>query len=240
VRRRKVNVLSDPELIEMLGHDPELLAIADAIAETQHEERRRPHRKTLLLAASIAALLLLAVPAIAAFTPLIDFKDAPRAPAAVVERFSDLERQAPPNMDPRAIAPEARRLDLTNERNPVPLFLAPTATGGYCFEIEGYTAGCNADRGVPVSVGFAAPNGISAPALVYGSVLDPSAVDAVLTAADGTGKTIGVTRVTSPIDAGFFIASVDEPATDLPIDIEIRDGAGHTIATRTISRPPIG
>jgi hypothetical protein len=240
VRSRKVNVLSDPELIEMLGDDPELLAIADAIAETQHEQKRRPRRKALLLAAAIAALLLLAVPAIAAFTPLIDFKDAPRAPAAVVERFSDLERQAPPAMDPRAIASEARRLDLTNDGKPVALFLAPTETGGYCFEIAGNAAGCNADRSLSVSVGFAAPTGTTAPALVYGSVLDPLAVDAVLTAADGTEKTTRVTRVTAPIEAGFFAAWVDEPVTDLPIDVQIRDGDGHTIATGAIPSPPTG
>lgn len=240
MRRRKVNVLADPELLELLEHDPELLAIADAIAETQHEEERRPQRKALLLAAAIAALLLLAVPAIAAFTPLIDFKDAPRAPTAVVERFFDLERQAPPGMDPRAIASEARRLDLTNEGKPVALFLAPTQSDGYCFEIEGNAAGCNADRSVPVSVGFAAPDGITAPALVYGSVLDPSAVDAILTATDGSEKTIRVTWVTAPINAGFFIGTIERPASELPIDVKLRDGEGRTVATRTIPRPPAG
>lgn len=240
MRRRKVNVLSDPELLELLGHDPELLAIADAIAETQLQPTvaRSRRRQLLLVAAILVGILLVALPALAAFTSLIDFSSAPPAPAPVVKRFDDLQRQAPPNMDPRVIANEARRLDLATAGTTVPLFLAPTRTGGYCFELAGYASGCNAERSVPVSVGFAAPDGIAAPGLVYGSVLDLNAAEAVLTAADGTEREAHLTRVSAPINAAFFAVRIDNPERQLPLTVQIRDNAQQPIAVRTIPRPP--
>jgi len=241
VRRRKVNVFADAELLELLGHDPELLAIADAIAETQGEPRvARSRRKQLLLVAAIlAGVLLVALPAIAAFTPLIDFSSAPPAPAVVVKRFDDLQRQAPPNLDPRVIANEARRLNLTTTGKPIALFLAPTRTGGYCFELAGYAAGCNAERTVPVGVGFAAQSLTDDQAIVYGSTLDRSAVSATVVTREGSERTVPLTRVTAPIDASFFVARIGRrPDEALPLRVELRDGSDRVIATRRIESPP--
>jgi hypothetical protein len=239
VRRRKVNVLADPELLELLEHDPELLAIADAIAETQAEPASvRSRRKQLLLAAAIlVGALLVALPALAAFTSLIDFTSAPTAPSAVVKRFDDLQRQAPPNMDPRVIANEARRLELTAAGTPIALYLAPTRTGGYCFELAGYASGCNADRTIPVGVGFAAQSPTDDRAIVYGSVLDPAAVSATISTRDGSERTVPVTRVTTPIDASFFVFRIGPPNEALPLRVELRDESNRVIATRRVDSP---
>ena len=240
MKRRKVNVFSDPELLELLGRDPELLAIADAIAETQAQPTASTsRRKHLLLAAAIVAgVLLVALPALAAFTSLIDFSSAPPAPAPVVKRFDDLQRQAPPNMDPRVSANEARRLDLTTTGKPIALFLAPTRTGGYCFELAGYASGCNADRTTPVGVGFAAQSLTDDQAIVYGSTLDPAAVSATVVTREGSERTIPLTRVTAPIDASFFVTRIGRPDLALPLRVELRDGSGAVIATRQVGSPP--
>jgi hypothetical protein len=240
VRRQKVNVFSDAELLELLGHDPELLAIADAIAETQAQPTAaRSRRKQLLLAAAIfAGVLLVALPALAAFTSLIDFSSAPPAPSAAVKRFDDLQRQAPPNMDPRVIASEARRLGLATEGATIALFLAPTRTGGYCFEFADYAAGCNADRTIPVAVGFAAQSLTDDQAIVYGSTLDRAAVSATVVTREGSERTVPLTRVTAPIDASFFVTSIGRPDEALPLRVELRDGSDRVIATRRIDSPP--
>lgn len=240
MRRRKVNVLSDPELLELLGRDPELLAIADAIAETQRQPTvARSRRKQLLLVAAIlAGILLVALPAIAAFTSLIDFSSAPPAPTPIVERFGDLQRQAPPRMDPRVIATEARRLDLPTTGRPIALFLAPTRTGGYCFELADYASGCNAARTIPASVGFAAQSLTDEHAIVYGSVLDPAAVSATISTHEGRKQTVPLTRVSAPIGASFFVTRIGRPDEALPVRVELRDGSGRVIATRRIGPPP--
>jgi hypothetical protein len=51
---------ADPEVLELLGEEPELLAIADAIAATQATGRRRlPLSRVLLVAAALAALIVM-------------------------------------------------------------------------------------------------------------------------------------------------------------------------------------
>ncbi len=238
MRRRKPNVLADPELVDLLHHDPELLAIADAIAETQPVEHRS-HRRTVLLAAAVAgALLVLALPAVAAFTTLIDFSDAPKADDVVVRDFDRLEQQAPAGMDPRVIAAEARRIDLPlTGRDRTAVYLAPTRTGGFCLEIVGLTLGCDATRSLPAEIGLAAP-GLAERAIVYGWLHDPRAAAAVVTTARGTTHRAQLVRVTAPIDASLFVVPVDDLSTALPIDVVVTDTAGEPIATKTIPIPP--
>jgi hypothetical protein len=62
---RAVAVLRDPELVELLADEPELLAIADAIAATAHAGQRRSGRSPIvipLIALLAAAVLALAAP----------------------------------------------------------------------------------------------------------------------------------------------------------------------------------
>jgi len=52
---RHAAVLSDPELIELLGAHPELLAIADAIAATAQVRRRRIPLRLLVASVTLVA-----------------------------------------------------------------------------------------------------------------------------------------------------------------------------------------
>lgn len=240
MRRRKTTVLTDTELVELLGHDPELLAIADAIAETQpaaHGPRFRP----LLVAAAVAAgLVLLALPAVAAFTPLIDFSHAPRATGPVVRTFEELRHQAPPGMDPRVVAAQARRLDISLAgTDKKVIYVAPTRTGGFCFEIVGHTIGCDPNRTIPVEIGFSAARLDGGPAIVYGWIYDADASSATVTTAKGAQQKAQLVRITAPIDASVFVAPIDDIADALPITVTVTNTAGESVATKLIKAPPV-
>lgn len=239
MRRRRTNVLADTELVELLGHDPELLAIADAIAETQQIEHPSRRRTVVIAAAVAAAVLLVALPALAAFTPLIDFSEAPKAEGPIVREFEDLTQQAPPGMDPRVIADEARRIEIPlSGTDTTVVYVAPTQTGGFCFEIVGHTLGCDPNRTVPVEIGFAAARLDGGGAVVYGWLYDPSASSATVTTADGTQQQALLVRVTSPIDASFFLVPIDDIADALPITATVTNTEGRSVATKLIEAPP--
>ena len=221
------------------GTNREAPANADAIAETQaHVPLRITTQAAAPCRRDLRGRPARRAPCAAAFTSLIDFSSAPPAPSAAVKRFDDLQRQAPPNMDPRVIASEARRLGLATEGATIALFLAPTRTGGYCFEFADYAAGCNADRTIPVAVGFAAQSLTDDQAIVYGSTLDRAAVSATVVTREGSERTVPLTRVTAPIDASFFVTSIGRPDEALPLRVELRDGSDRVIATRRIDSPP--
>jgi hypothetical protein len=239
VKRRKADVLADPELVELLGRDPELLAIADAISETQSPERPSRRRNLLIAAAVAAAILLVALPAIAAFTPLIDFSTAPKAEGPVVRDFKDLQQQAPPGMDPRVIAGETRRLDLPlSGTGKAVIYVAPTRTGGFCIAIIGHTLGCDPTRSVPAEIGFSAPRLDRGAAIVYGWFYDPDASSATVTTAQGSKHTMQLVRISQPIDASVFVARIDDITDALPIRVTVTNAAGETIAAKTIEEPP--
>jgi hypothetical protein len=236
-----VNVFSDSEIRDALGNDPELLAIADAIAQTRAEpvRRKRGHRTVVLLAAAAAVV----VPALA-FTNVIpgvsDWFSSPKAPQQAVVSFESLEQGAPAGMDPRVLASEARTLlevrlaDGTSAR----LFVAPTHEGGFCLEIEGFGGGCNAAREIPFDAGFAAKRFPQGPAIVYGSSLIDRAVEAEIRPAAGSARRVALTRVSSPIDAAFFVGDLPEPANTFPIHVSLLDADGNAVAERTIPPPP--
>jgi hypothetical protein len=239
MRRRKANVLNDPELVELLGRDPELLAIADAIAETHGVERSSRRRTTILAAAAAAAIVLITLPALAAFTPLIDFSSAPAAGGPAVRSFEELEREAPPGMDPRVIAQEARRLDLPLPGSgTVAVYVAPTRTGGFCFQIPGATLGCYADRSVATGIGFAATRLDGGPAIVYGWLQDPDAFSAGVTTADGTRQKAPLVRIGPPISVSVFVVPIANVAGALPIAVVVKSSDGKRIHAQTIDRPP--
>jgi hypothetical protein len=60
-------VLCDPELVEVLGSEPELLALADAYEATQrrHWKQRRSHRPFVRVSLVATVLVAIAVPAVA-------------------------------------------------------------------------------------------------------------------------------------------------------------------------------
>jgi hypothetical protein len=239
MRRRASDVLTDPELADLLGGDFELVAIADAIAETR-PIRSLPRRRTLLVAAAVVATVLLAsVPALAALTSLIDFSDAPRAEGPVVWDFAELEQQAPPEMDPRVNAEEARRVDIPIAgSDTITVYLAPTRTDGFCLEIVDHTLGCDSHRTVPVEIGLSAPRLDGGPAVVYGWLHDPGASLVDVKTARGASQSTHPVRITAPINASIFVVRIDDVAKAFPIEVVVIDQTGNPIATRVIERPP--
>ncbi len=208
--------------------------------DVEHRAERSPSRRPLLIAAALVlAALLLVVPALAALRYWVEFAHAPAAPAPVVEQFDDLAREAPPGLDPGAIAAETRRLEIVDAAGtPSTLYLSPSRDGGYCLELPGFGGpGCN-NRGTPFAVGLAAHSLADTSAVVYGAVLDPGAATVTTTTADGRTTTTPLTRVGPPIDASFFVVPVDDPQNALPILVEVRSADGTATTSRTIPRAP--
>jgi len=100
--------------------------------------------------------------------PFASFEPAPRD---VVLDFRSLSRQAPPHMDPRAIADQARKVAVgdfgSQERT---LYIAPTENGGFCYQWTPAYGGCSARS-----------HRISA----WGSLIVPEATNAEATASPG-------------------------------------------------------
>ena len=238
-----IDVFADPELVEMLSAEPELLAIADAIAQTQPRvgSRSRPRRTSILIAAAIAVIVVV-LPAVAwTATPQIKdwFSSAP-APAAITKNFEDLSKGAPSGMDPRVKPGEARllsQLQLSNGST-TRLFIAPTNAGGYCFEVEGFSDGCNATRDNPFDAGFAAKRYPQGPAVTFGSILTTRAIEADLTLGQHPPVRIPLTRVSEPVDAAFFVYEVNDLPSSFPIKAKFLDEHSNVIAQRTIAKPP--
>lgn len=244
MRKRPVDVYSDPELVEVLGGDPELLAIADAIARTGAEPETRPRvrRPVVLLAATVAGAALV-LPALAftnAIPRISDWFSNPRAPTSAIVLFAELGRGAPSGMDPRVIASETRtlmRLTLADGTS-VRLFLAPTRQGGFCLDIEGLGGGCDARREIPFNVGSAARRYPQGSAVVYGSALPAKAVETEIRPARGPSERVSLTRVSTPIDAGFFVVNIRDPAHAFPLTVTFLDARGGKIVTKTVPAPP--
>lgn len=238
------SVFSTAEIVEALGNDPELLAIADAIVQTQAEPvgRRYSRRAVVLLAATVAAAVVV-LPALA-FTNVVpgisDWFASPKAPRQAVVDFEELGRGVPAGMDTRVIAAEARTLLEIRlaDGAPARLFVAPTRQGGFCLEIEGLGGGCDAARKIPFDVGFAAKRYPQGPAVVYGSALSSEAVEAEIRSASGEIQRVVLTRVSAPINAGFFVANVRAIARGFPIHVTLRDGEGDVVGAKTIPVPP--
>lgn len=239
VKRRRTTVFRDRELAELLQDDPALLAIADAIAESAIEGRPRMSRRRLVVAVAAVIALAVSLPAVAAFTPLIDFSSAPKAERPDLRRFEELERQAPTGMEPGTIADQTRRLEIPlSDGGTAVVLLAPTRRGGYCYEIVGRAAGCDRDRSIPITIGFAAPRGGRGPAIVYGWVLDNGATSASIAGPRGTRQRVELVRVSRPIGASVFIASFSESEVAFPLRVQISTASGEAVATRLIHGPP--
>jgi hypothetical protein len=240
-----VDVLRDGELIEMFAQEPELLAICDAVARTRPMLRRRLSRRTTIVLAAAVALSALTAPALAVTRAVIDFFSSPAAPRATVVDFTQMSVGAPEGMDPRATGSEARTISRGHlaDGRPVTLSIAPTTEGGFCYLVSfgsvGRAGGCDARRTLPFSPGLAAERYPQGPAIVYGSVLNPLATVAEIHTPEGTTTRLPLLRVSSPIDASFYVGEIPTPAQAFPLTTSILDPDGKVIASKTFPPPPL-
>jgi len=229
-------VFADRELVELLEHDPELLAIADAISATQHSVRRiSRNRKALLVA--VAAVLLLAAPAYALVRLVVDFNSSPSASAVVVKGFSDLDATAPDGMNPTVISGSARKVGsfALADGSKLILSVAPTKSGGFCEDWGNIAETCDASHTTPMDLGNAAWRIPQGPAFVFGDVLSPDAVQVELRWTDGRTVRVPLTRVSPPIDASFYFYALPT-AGDNPVAAVALDEADSVVAEQHLGR----
>jgi hypothetical protein len=224
------SIFADQELGHVLADDPELLAIADAIAQTQRRARntKSPRRRMLLVAALLT--LLLAAPAYALVRSIIEFGSKPPADGIVVKQFGYLNEAAPSGMNPAVIEGAARHVaDYTlADGRKLALSIAPTKTGGFCEDWGNFAETCDATRAVPIDLGRVAGRIPQGPAFAFGSVLDPAATNVDLRWADGRTVQVPLVRVSAPINASFYFYAL--AVDDWPVTATATDADGQVVA----------
>jgi hypothetical protein len=148
------------------------------------------------------------------------------APLEVKRDFYDLGLGAPSTMAPHAIAAETRRVASfrVGPKTHV-LWVAPTRSGGFCWEFSGAFGGCLTHRhqrpGQKLPAGYVnagvlsvtelevrSPAGVGFPSQIGGAILTPKAYALTVDFADGTKMQLPFYYVSKPIDAGFFLAAI--------------------------------
>lgn len=132
--KTRVAPLRDSELVDLLRDDPDLLAIADAIAATAPRRTRRGRTIVALGAAIVCAASVAVAPALGVHLGPVAFWAAPHAPHTAQEAFNSktvglqgLDVHWLNVGETRVIAVEQFR----GER--MRLFVAPLRAGGFCY-----------------------------------------------------------------------------------------------------------
>jgi hypothetical protein len=158
-----------------------------------------------------AALAVVAVGSALAFhRQIVDFFGAEPAPERVVLDFGQLGIHVTPNLGPKTIPEQARKvMDLEARGKHRALFVAPTVDGGFCWLIPGMYGSCGRIQPNQRKLGAVvldSPEG--GPADFSGYVLDTSVTKLEVTYEDGGSIELPITWVTPPIDAGFYAFEV--------------------------------
>lgn len=214
-------------------------------------------RRRLLLAAALAAVLatLLATPAFGIrglITGLFGRTNVPftgkTAPLEIKRYFYDLGLGSPPSMAPHAIATQVRRVaSFRVGRKTHVLWVAPTRSGGFCWQFSGSFTGCLAKRHhpYPLSVSYAEvirrggiPLGY--PSDIEGAILTARAASLTIDYADRTRTDVPFYFVSKPIDAGFFFAVIPAGHSTWktrPLAVVLRDRNGRVLARQAFDYP---
>lgn len=234
----------------------EVLARVEAVEERAPEraERRRAlhlRRVPRRVALAVAVVVLAATAAAVAFgwpQTFIDFFTSPSAPESVKISFGAQNVVAPIGMSPEAIPGEAREImsatfDATgiHPDNPTvhTLYVAPTKSGGFCYEWSHFDGGCAPAKNTPTNPAMQAmgPLGLGwmgndYPLIVSGWVRTGETKTVEARFADGASATIPVTWVSAPINAGFllyFVPTTHQTRADAVTSVVALDGDGHVI-----------
>jgi hypothetical protein len=237
---------------------------ADAIPDRGdfdwNDVRRRARRRRSrgVLTVSVAAVLAVAAsaPAFGLHRVVVGFFEAEPAPQRIQVSFDQFGIGAPPRMDPRIIPNSARRVLVErSEGPPAVLYLAPTRTGGFCYQWREWTGSCRADRDSPG--GRAEPGDLHSYLLgigwepdtkgvllkVAGNLIADDAERLLVEFADGLQAEIPVTWVSKPINAGFFLYEVPDrhrvPGHHVTA-LVAADSEGKTLARKSFQLIPPG
>jgi hypothetical protein len=226
--------------LESLAAGP---STADWAEARERAARAVVRRRKLALGLAAAATMVVAAPALALSSGVIDFSKAEPAPEPVRLLFSELDFGAPPNMTP-APGVDANETRTVLRRQlfgrPHTLWVAPTKDGGFCMFLLGPSGGGGGGcekRGTPLSPAAVQPGGGGTPLATFGSVAVREATHVDVLHADGSSTRAGLVWVSAPIDAAFFALEV--PAEPEVVGWVVRDAKGKELARRT-SPVPLG
>jgi hypothetical protein len=176
--------------------------------------RRAGHTSRSWLALPLAAALAVVVvgSALAFHRQIIDFFGAEPAPQRVVLDFGRLGIHVTPDLGPKTIPEEARKvMDVEVRGKQRALYVAPTGDGGFCWLIPGMQGSCGRTGPSQGKLGVVWLEGEDGGAAdITGHVLDTSVAELELTYEDGMTTEIPITWVSPPINAGFYVFDVPD------------------------------
>lgn len=190
---------------------------------------RRPRRAILALAGAIVVGLAIAVPASGLSQDIINWFSAPTAPTATQKSFQSLDIGAPAGMAPGVSGSARSVMDAEIAGKDVHLWVAPTRSGGFCLELEGYGGGCDRNRQLPITWTIGTAKSL---AVLSGDVLSSEVNHLTLRFASGHSVSIPVVYVSEPINASFFIYQLQ--TEDWPATLEAVRDDGSVIASTTL------
>jgi hypothetical protein len=223
----------------------------------RRSEAHAPRRRRTVLVIAFVALWAVAVPtALALRSTVVDFFAGEPAPNRVEEDFARLDVGAPPNMSPRVIPEQTRKVFETTAPGGgrLVLWVAPTRKGGFCTQLEelkpngtsggGGGGGCSS-RDAPFELapslsiaGPITPQGVirGGPVIVSGQVTIAAAESVEVRFTDGTSTSVRVVWVSEPIDTGFFVYPVpsDRWNEGRPTSLAARSATGEVLAEQPV------
>ncbi|MGH3025439.1 MAG: hypothetical protein ACRDLR_03235 [Gaiellaceae bacterium] len=179
----------------------------DVRQRARREHLRRDPRR--LAVAVVVAGMLIAAPALAIATGVIDFSNAPAAPEPVKVLFDRLPTLTGPNI-PQGIATEDARLVYTFETASAryQLVVAPARDGGWCWAIVGRSATCNTPT-TGLNYDYNPPPPVPNEAdLIEGSIAAQGVTRVAVRFENGSLIDVPFVHVSAPIDADFFLYPV--------------------------------
>jgi hypothetical protein len=244
----------------------DVVARADVVARSNVVADRRSfggRGRFVAIAVAVAVLLtvLVATPAFgvqALIRDVLDgridvqFKRGTPAPTLVKREFSDLGLGAPASMAPQAIVSEARTVThvRVNGRRRA-LWVAPTRSGGFCWQIERSMGGCQPSLAYlrahqphqlgtgqihPELLGVSwmqGPDASPSPRFIEAIIRSAAVTRITASFRDGFNVDLPFTFVSAPISAGFLEWTVPAErqthAKEL-LSVTARDANGHIVA----------
>ena len=197
---------------------------------------RVPRRSILALAGAIVVGLAIAVPASGLPQEIINWFSAPTAPTPTQKSFQSLDIGAPAGMAPGVSGSARSVMDAQIEGKDVHLWVAPTASGGFCLLLEGFGGGCDRDRQLPITWTIGEHTAQTL-AVISGDVLSSEVNHLKLRFAGGQSVSIPVVYVSEPINASFFIYQLPSGgphSEDWPATLQAVRDDGSVIASTTL------
>jgi hypothetical protein len=215
--------------------------------------RRAGHtRRPVLLLAGLVAALAIAAPALGLHRTVIQWFEADPAPERVQLDFKSLDIGAPAGMESGVLPNSARRVTEVRLSDGMhTLWVAPTASGGFCLLWSDYIGGCTRERTPPpqplglspdlnsflIGATFEQDRTKGVTTRIAGRLLAPDAERLVIEYEDGMTAEIPFVWVSPPIDAGFFLFEI--PAAHRRVGhlakaVTVTDSDGDLLAWATV------